>query len=98
MRTWGHDLDALFNEAIARGLTVAWNATDRTLLVLLNEQYRSREFQYIKTGYKTFPQIDPLAKTVAKMLKAVGDQVPSARGFFLGKRVGRSVMEVLKHD
>lgn len=96
MRSLGHDLELSFREAISKGLVISWDATDQTMVSLLNQQYRPREFQYIKTGSKVFPQIEPLSKTTAKLLKAVGDQVPDAKGFFLGQRVGRAVLDVLQ--
>jgi hypothetical protein len=96
LRGWGHNLEVLFEAAVGKGFSVEWNALDRAMLSLLNSQYCSREFQYIKTGTKTFPQIEPLSKSAAKVLRAAGDQIPHAKGFFLGKRVGRSVLEVLR--
>jgi hypothetical protein len=96
MRALGHNLNALLAEAIKKGLSIAWNTTDTTILALLNEQYQPREFQYIKTGIKTFPQIEPLSKTAAKVVASVAGQVPNASGFFLGNRIGRTIAEISK--
>ena len=77
-KLYGHDLQAAYDDAVKNGLheIYAPDESEIEVLALLNALYRSKELNYIATGYKEFPVFGPL-QTLSKNLmvgvsKAVG--------------------------
>ncbi len=97
LRKLGHDLSETMRAAQGEGLIVpGWNAGLGGLLDLLNNAYKARELQYIRTGAKTFPTIDPLLQLVATVIYSVEPDIPYGRGFYSGDGMGKYVLRYKK--
>ena len=55
-KKYGHDLEALLNEAYRLGLEVKLDGTHRAVIHLLGVEYLDRRFQYIRTGMLRLPE------------------------------------------
>ncbi|MGY6216338.1 hypothetical protein ACW73L_14360 [Methylolobus aquaticus] len=69
----GHDLEKALGEATARGLSshLELSGDQREALRCLNELYKSKELEYIKTGEKVFPGLILIAALAECLVQAV---------------------------
>ena len=80
-RKFGHDLTALFDEALTRGFGNEQKVgqRERAMLQLLNGPYKDRELQYFKAGTKeAFPVYGPLQEAAVVVLRVAIAQIPNA--------------------
>jgi len=72
----GHDLIKVWNEAIEIEPNLANMIKDQekleAILALLNPYYRSKEFEYIKVGFKHFPSIKDVREIIEELLFVIG--------------------------
>jgi hypothetical protein len=99
LRKLGHDLSETMKVAQNEGLKVdGWSRGIEAQLELLSVPYKARELQYIRTGAKTFPTIDPLLRLVATIVYSVAPHVPHGPVFFRGDGVGKYVLRHKNND
>jgi hypothetical protein len=80
-KKFGHDLIALFDEAMNRGFGNGQKIgqRERGMLHLLNGPYKDRELQYFKAGTKeAFPVYGPLQEAAVVVLRVAIAQIPNA--------------------
>jgi len=79
-RKFGHDIVALFDEAMRRDLgnDQRIGQRERGMLFLLNGPYKARELQYFQAGTKeAFPVYGPLQEAAVVVLRTVMAQIPN---------------------
>lgn len=80
-KKFGHDLLALFDEAMTRGIGNGQMIGERAraMLNLLNSPYKDRELQYFKAGTKeAFPVFGPLQEAAVVVLRVAIAQIAGA--------------------
>jgi HEPN domain-containing protein len=65
----GHDLYKCLQKARKVGLDKFFKFSNKEIsaLVLLNSYYVKKEFEYIKTGYRIYPELTLLQNTIAQL-------------------------------
>jgi hypothetical protein len=94
---FGHNLISCLKEAEKRGLKLKLSANDRELVKLLNDNYSSKQFEYIETGAKTFPIFGSLEKIANRIIRTVATAVPNSKPL-LRSKCGRIVMGLIDVD
>jgi hypothetical protein len=79
LRKIGHNLEGAFNQALAKGYT---SNADTEHLKILNEMYATHQFRYIRTGFVTLLDPDPLFELVATVLRPTAISIPDGWRFF----------------
>lgn len=74
---YGHNLSKAFEAACNAGLKelATFEQTELEVLNILNQLYKSKELNYIRTGYKKFPPFGPVEALAKKLLVAVSKEV-----------------------
>ena len=73
LKKMGHDLKKLFKAADKEGLSDVAPCSDefRTAINLINPFYKKKELEYIKTGFKQYPEISCLIDGNESLLKDI---------------------------
>jgi len=77
LRQYGHDLHRSLRKAKELGLfeLVQFSAEESLVVRILDDLYRSKRLQYIRTGAATYPAFGPLQRAALKLARAVGQEV-----------------------
>ena len=73
LKSIGHDLELARDWANTTGLAQFYTLTDEDnqALAMLNPYYKSKEFEYRVTGYKSYPQPEVLIGLLERLLSAI---------------------------
>ncbi len=63
----GHDLEKLINVLHENGILIDVASMKRTFI--LNDYYRTKQFEYPQTGYKELPSLDDMKESAHLLLK-----------------------------
>lgn len=69
-RKFGHDLNKCLNGALEQGLEefIQLTEEENAAVQLINEYYKEKDLEYIKTGFKTYPEIEILLALEERLL------------------------------
>lgn len=75
LKSIGHDLELARDWANTSGLSQVYslNEMDDQALRMINPYYKSKEFEYRVTGYKSFPEVEVLIGLLERLLCAIKD-------------------------
>jgi hypothetical protein len=73
LRKSGHDLERCAQAAVEAGIEqhICLSGDDIAAIALANPHYRSRDFQYSLSGFKTWPQIDALIRLAQRLWESL---------------------------
>ena len=83
-----HDLDICVERAVVVGLDcyVSFSADDRALISAANLYYKSKDFEYTITGYKSHrPRLEALIKLAERAWRGLRDFCVNHRKYHFGK-------------
>ncbi|MDQ6995999.1 MAG: hypothetical protein Q9M82_00880 [Mariprofundus sp.] len=69
----GHNLKRCLNKAEKKGITeyFCFTGIQKQAVSLINDYYSQKEFEYISTGFKTFPKYDILEEISSGLLSSL---------------------------
>lgn len=72
-RKFGHDLNKCLAGAIKHGLEefIQLTEEENASIELINDYYKEKELEYIKTGFKTYPKIEILLSLEERLLSEI---------------------------
>jgi hypothetical protein len=72
-RKFGHDLEKVFNKCIQLGLESFLPITekDKFAIITINDYYKTKELEYIVTGFKRYPKMELLTSFNARLLDSI---------------------------
>lgn len=87
LKRLGHDLPLLFEKAIRNSLDAHCKLTaeHQRAVTLANRYYRTKEFEYITTGYKSLPKIDILQEAATRLVKELRGFCTKNRNWHAGR-------------
>ncbi len=83
-----HDLDKCVQRAVGAGLDgyVSLSENDRALISAANFYYKSKDFEYTITGYKSRrPRVEPLIKLAERVWRSLRDFCVNHRKYHFAK-------------
>ncbi|HBV00456.1 hypothetical protein [Thalassospira lucentensis] len=80
LKKFGHNLDYLFDEAMKRGLPELLSVTlaDKAVIELMNKEYATHRFRYIRTGMMTLPEIGSLEGLVFRLVNELEQPIANS--------------------
>ena len=72
-RKFGHDLEKVFNKCIQLGLESFLPITekDKFAIITIYDYYKTKELEYIVTGFKRYPKMELLTSFNARLLDSI---------------------------
>jgi hypothetical protein len=70
----GHNLTRLMDESLRHGLADVVKMDDTALEIIhvVDEYYRTKGFEYLLPGFKTYPRLEDLEAVVKKLITEIG--------------------------
>ena len=87
LRKINHDIEEAFRVAKENGLEGHFNEEpdDLTIIRLINSAYKSKDLQYVKTGMKTRPAVEPSLELARKLNRSLKDFCVKNKDWHVGK-------------
>jgi hypothetical protein len=87
LRKINHDIEKAFRVAKDNGLEGIFNeeSDDLTIIRLINSAYKSKDLQYVKTGMKTRPALEPSLELARKLNCSLKDFCLKNKDWHVGK-------------
>jgi HEPN domain-containing protein len=87
LRTIRHDIEKAFRKAKENGIETYFNEKpdDITLIRLINHPYKSKDLQYVKTGLKTRPTVEPSLELAERLNRSLHEFCLKNKDWHVGK-------------
>jgi HEPN domain-containing protein len=87
LRIISHDIEEAFRKAKENGIERHFNEKpdDITLIRLINLPYKSKDLQYVKTGIKTRPSVQPILELAGRLNQSLEEFCFKNKDWHVGK-------------
>ena len=87
LRSFSHDIEKAFRVAKDNGLEGHFNEEpdDLNIIRLINSPYKSKDLQYVKTGMKNRPAVEPSLELARRLNRSLRDFCLKNKDWHVGK-------------